>query len=276
MTTLPSLLASSAWGHWLSTLLPTHRPVCGLHHGPEWSTAPSQCNFKVHVPDNKWRETSSQVLFRRLHIFLSEMAIQSSAHVLNHYFLTSDRAGSVLLHGLPLAAESGAALSLQGSGFSPWRLLLLRRAGSRCPATAVLAPGLESRGSAVAEHGFSCPSAWKLPRSGPEPMSPALAARLLTAEPPGAPWSFSLIEFLTHGAVRIFYRPVFPKYNLRIFSPSLCQVFAFSSWHLLKHKGFNFNIIKIIFLLWIMPLFLYLRTLCLTQDHEEFFLCFIP
>ena len=115
------------------------------------------------------------------------MAVQSSAHFLNHYFLTSDRAGPVLLHGLPLAAESGAALSLQGSGFSLRRLLLLWRAGSRCLATAVLAPGLESRGSAVAEHGFSCPSTWKLPRSGPEPMSPALAAELLTAEPPGAP-----------------------------------------------------------------------------------------
>ena len=205
------------------------------------------------------------------------MAIQSSVLFLNYYFLIFGCAGSSLLHGLPLAAESGGCSLVVGLCFSsPW-LLLLQSRGSWCPASAVVAPRLESTGSAIMEHGFNCLGMWNLPRLGIEPVSPALAGGFFTTEPTGKPWSFFFkLRCLTDGAIRIFHRPVFPKYNLRIFSPSLCQVFPFSSWHLLKHKGFNFNKIKITFLLWIMPLFLYLRTLCLTQDHEEFNLCFIP
>ena len=54
-------------------------------------------------------------------------------------------------------------------------------------ASVVRAPRLESTGSMVGRHGFSCAETrgWDLPRSGIEPMSPALAGGFFTTEPPG-------------------------------------------------------------------------------------------
>ena len=113
------------------------------------------------------------------------MAIQSPVHFLSYYFLASGCAGSPLRRGLPLAAESGGCSRLWGSGFSSQGLLLLQSRGSRCLVSAVMAPGLESSGTAIVERGFSCPGVWNLPRLGTEPVSPALAGGFFTTEPPG-------------------------------------------------------------------------------------------
>ena len=66
-----------------------------------------------------------------------------------------------------------------------------RLGGAR--ASAVWAPRLWSTGSGLVVHRFGLPlgawghplGAWDLPRSGIESLSPALAGRFLTAEPPG-------------------------------------------------------------------------------------------
>ena len=54
--------------------------------------------------------------------------------------------------------------------------------------SAVVAPGLWSTGSAGVVHGFSRSVAYGKPsRPGPEPMSAAVAGRFFTTEPPGKP-----------------------------------------------------------------------------------------
>ena len=86
-------------------------------------------------------------------------------------------------------------------GFSLWWLLLLRSTGSRAhglqqlwhEGSLVVARGLSSCGSRALERSLSScgpraqllRSMWTLPRSGLEPVSPALAGRFLTTAPPG-------------------------------------------------------------------------------------------
>ena len=68
----------------------------------------------------------------------------------------------------------------RGSGFSCCRAQAL---GAR--ASVVVVPGLWSTGSVVVVHRFSLPlGIWNLPRSGIKSMSPALAGRVFTTEPP--------------------------------------------------------------------------------------------
>ena len=67
-------------------------------------------------------------------------------------------------------------------------------------ASAVAAPGLSSCSSPALEHRLSSygtraqllPGTWGLPASGIEPVSPALAGRFFTTEPPGKPYSVFL------------------------------------------------------------------------------------
>ena len=91
----------------------------------------------------------------------------------------------VAVHRLSLVAVSRGYSLLQYAGFSLWWLLLLWSTGSRHM-------GFSSCGSQVLERRLSsCGTQaqllrgmWDLPRSGIEPMSPALAGRFLTTEPP--------------------------------------------------------------------------------------------
>ena len=58
----------------------------------------------------------------------------------------------------------------------------------------IAAPGLWSTGSIVVAHGLSCPAACGIfPDQGSNPVSPALADRFFTAEPPGKPWQFYFV-----------------------------------------------------------------------------------
>ena len=67
-------------------------------------------------------------------------------------------------------------------------------------ASVVAAPGLSSCSSQALEHRISncgtraqlLPGTWDLPASGIEPVSPALAGRFFTTEPPGKPYSVFL------------------------------------------------------------------------------------
>ena len=54
-------------------------------------------------------------------------------------------------------------------------------------ALVVAAPGLQSTGSIVEVHGLRCRGIWDLPRSGIKSVSPALAGRFFTTEPPRKP-----------------------------------------------------------------------------------------
>ena len=74
-------------------------------------------------------------------------------------------------------------------------------------------------------------SMWDSPRSGIEPMSPALAGRLFTTEPLGKPpW---LYTFKTS----LYILDNYPLYQ--IFSPSLCLIFSFSWQNLLQSRKFK-------------------------------------
>ena len=89
--------------------------------------------------------------------------------------------------------------SQQGTctGFSLLCPLLLPSTGSGahglqqlwCRRIAVALPGLQSTGSTVAAPGPGHSEAWDPPRPGIEPVSPALAGGLSTAQPPGSPAS---------------------------------------------------------------------------------------
>ena len=113
-------------------------------------------------------------------------------------------AESLLLHGLFLQLQQTGLLQLRGAGFPLLWLLLFqsrehRLQGARAlgstgsskhclqgaRASAVAAPGLQSTGSIVVAHGLIC--MWDRPRSGIKPMSPELAGRFFTTEPPGKP-----------------------------------------------------------------------------------------
>ena len=91
---------------------------------------------------------------------------------------------SVAARGLSLVAVSGSYSSFQCVGFSLRWLLLLWSTGSK-------RMGFSSSGmraSVVVAHGLSCSAACgNLPWQGLEPMSPALAGRFLTTEPPEKP-----------------------------------------------------------------------------------------
>ena len=92
----------------------------------------------------------------------------------------------VAVRGLSLVAVSGGYYSLWCAGFSLQWLLLLRSSSCRHA-------GFSRCGSWTLEHRLSNCGAWAyllrgmrdLPRPGIEPVSPALAGRFLTTEPPG-------------------------------------------------------------------------------------------
>ena len=88
----------------------------------------------------------------------------------------------------------GTLLQLWCVDFSLQWLPLLQSTGSRAcgpqqllPVGSVVVPRLQSSGSLVAWAQFLC-SMWDLPRPGIKPMSPALAVRFFTIEPPGKPY----------------------------------------------------------------------------------------
>ena len=55
--------------------------------------------------------------------------------------------------------------------------------------------------SAVAAHGLSGSCTWDLPRLGIQPVSPTLAGRFFTMEPPGKPLVLSLLKVPLASAV---------------------------------------------------------------------------
>ena len=93
---------------------------------------------------------------------------------------------------LSLVAMSRGYSSLRFEGFSLGWLLLLRSTASRC-ASVVVACGLSSCGSWALECRLSSCGTWAQllrdmwdpPGAGIEPVSPSLAGRFLTTEPPG-------------------------------------------------------------------------------------------
>ena len=110
-----------------------------------------------------------------------------------YYLFIFSRAGSSLLHRV-FSVASGAPLESQCSGLSLQRLLLqstgpgaCRLQRLRCMRSAV-ASGLQSTSSTVVLHGLSCSMACAISiEPGMELMSPALAGRVLSTEPPGSP-----------------------------------------------------------------------------------------
>ena len=103
--------------------------------------------------------------------------------------------------GFSLVAVSRGCSLLECVGFSLWLLFLLGRTGCRvcqhsnCGGLVVVAHELSSCSSQAPGHRLSgcgvraqllC-SMWDLPRPGTEPVSPALAGRFFTTEPPGKP-----------------------------------------------------------------------------------------
>ena len=103
----------------------------------------------------------------------------------------------VAVRGLSLVVVSRGYSLLRCTGFSLRWLLLLQSMGSRCTGSVVVACGLSSCGSWALECRLSSCGAWALllrgmwdlPRPGLELVSPALAGRFLTTEPPGKPQS---------------------------------------------------------------------------------------
>ena len=87
--------------------------------------------------------------------------------------------------GFSLVVPSGI-YSLVGVGYSLWCLLLLQSANSKCA-------GSSSCGSQAPEHlpnncgtwAYLLCSKWDLPESGIQLLSPSLAERFFTTEPPG-------------------------------------------------------------------------------------------
>ena len=86
------------------------------------------------------------------------------------------------LHRLFLQLQRvGAPLQFQCTGFPLRWLLLLQSRGFRAPGLS--APCVQGTGSTVVAHRLGCST--DPPRSGIEPVSPALAGRFLSPEPPG-------------------------------------------------------------------------------------------
>ena len=79
------------------------------------------------------------------------------------------------VRGISPVAASGGHSSSRCVGLSLSRPLPLRSTGSR------------RAGSVAVAHGLSFRGMWDPPRPGLEPVSPALAGRLLTTAPPGKP-----------------------------------------------------------------------------------------
>ena len=95
----------------------------------------------------------------------------------------------LLLAVLGLHSYMGFSLAVASGGFLLQWLLLFQGEGSRVrgPLQSLRLLG-SSTGSAVMVHRISCSAAmWDLPGSGIEPVSPALAGRFFTTEPPEKP-----------------------------------------------------------------------------------------
>ena len=97
--------------------------------------------------------------------------------------------------GVSVVAASQSYSSLRYTGFPLWCLLYCRAQALGAWASVVVAHGLSSCGSWALDHRLSSCGAraqslcgmWDLPRSGLEPMPPALAGGFLTTAPPGKP-----------------------------------------------------------------------------------------
>ena len=140
-------------------------------------------------------------------------------------FIFGCAGSSVLLPGFSPVAASRATFSLPCSGFSLRQLLLLQSSGSRMRqlqqlqhvGSAVATPGLQKTGSVVvAARAQLLQSMWDVPRSCIELMSPALAGRLCTTEPPGkAPGIFLYLcqyaIIILHSAIFIFSASAIPQ-----------------------------------------------------------------
>ena len=124
-------------------------------------------------------------VYRNYHMLSSHTSV-NFFYFLRIYFWP--RWAFVAVCGLSLVTENGATLQLWYEGFSLQWLLLLGSAGSRHS-------GFNSCGSWALEHRLnSCSTQaqmlcgmWDLPKSGIEPVSPALAGRFFTTEPPQKP-----------------------------------------------------------------------------------------
>ena len=105
----------------------------------------------------------------------------------------------IAMRAFSLVEVRGGYSLVTEHGFSLRWLFLVQSMGTR-------ACGLGSCGSWALEHRLSCGAQayllcglWDLPRPGIEPMSPALAGRFFTTEPPGKPLHvLFLTTFLTN------------------------------------------------------------------------------
>ena len=88
--------------------------------------------------------------------------------------------------------------SLRCTGFSLWWLPLWLPSGSRCKVLSSVAPKLECWLSSCGAWAELLCCTWDLPRSGIEPLSPALAVGVLTTRPPEKPYFFFLFIMCTH------------------------------------------------------------------------------
>ena len=124
-------------------------------------------------------------------IFLFKLAYFPAKHIC--LFV---QAGSSQLQKLFSSCKEGATLYLRYTGFSLQWLFLLWSTVSRVHGLQYLqlvgpvamAPGLQSTGSVVVRHGLIYSlGTWDLPGPRIKPMSPELAGRVFTTEPPRKP-----------------------------------------------------------------------------------------
>ena len=116
--------------------------------------------------------------------------------------------------------QVGATLQLPCAGFSLQWLLLLQSMSSRVLGSVLVAPGLSSCGTWALECKLNGCGAqawllcgmWDLPRSGIEPMSPALTGRFVTSEPLGK--TYSLIKTLRPIDLYLIVVPLNPILSL--------------------------------------------------------------
>ena len=125
------------------------------------------------------------------------------------------------------------------AGFSlQWRLLL-QSVGSGAlglpqlwyQGSVVMAPGLWSTDSVVVVHGLLLLACGDPSGSGIEPMSPVLAGRFFTTEPPGKPHIFLNCQFILILPNQIQHQWIFTSCHslLNLFSPTLRIMVSVSS-----------------------------------------------
>ena len=149
-----------------------------------WCSGFSSCGMQTYLPCGMWDLSSStrdqihvHCIGKRILLFLTILFIY-----FNFWLYWVFIVAKVFLE----LQQEGTALQLQCAGLPLWWLLSLQSMSSR-------AGRLSSCGSQALEHKLSscgewaqllC-SRWDLPRSGIEPVSPALPGGFLTTRPPG-------------------------------------------------------------------------------------------